>query len=131
MSTYVDDEGREWGFIAYIYGHRQIWVCLDDLSNQEIPAFSAAPVPNLHTASGSSGTEQTDRNPSNTTGTSDATGTTSTATGTSDTSSTSTDATGTQNRLTLPILAISLVALAVVLSLVLIRVFWRKKPDDN
>jgi len=28
--AYMDEDGREWGFVAYLYGSRNIWVCLSD-----------------------------------------------------------------------------------------------------
>ena len=46
--TYKDNEGREWGQIAYFYGRRNTWVCLDDPGNSKIAAFNAAPQPALY-----------------------------------------------------------------------------------
>jgi len=43
--AYKDEEGREWGFVSYIYGSRNIWVCLSDPMNSDIPAFNPAPPP--------------------------------------------------------------------------------------
>ena len=36
--TYVDEEGRKWGFCGYYYGSRNFWVCLDaaDQSYEEL-----------------------------------------------------------------------------------------------
>ena len=45
--TYKDEQGREWGFIGYMYGHRNSWICLSDPSNKDIPAFHPAPLPEL------------------------------------------------------------------------------------
>ncbi len=28
--TYTDDFGHKWGYIAYYYGHRNSWICLDN-----------------------------------------------------------------------------------------------------
>jgi hypothetical protein len=42
---YTDPQGRVWGFIGYLYGHRNIWVCLSDPLNSDIPAFNPAPPP--------------------------------------------------------------------------------------
>ncbi len=33
-----DGEGRLWAFVAYCYGHRNAWVCLDDPANTELAA---------------------------------------------------------------------------------------------
>jgi len=43
--AYKDNEGREWGFVTYLYGGRNIWVCLSDPLNRDIPAFNPAPEP--------------------------------------------------------------------------------------
>jgi len=43
--AYKDDAGREWGFITYLYGSRNIWICISDPINPEIPAFNPAPPP--------------------------------------------------------------------------------------
>jgi hypothetical protein len=43
--AYTDGDGREWGFVAYMYGSRNIWVCLSDPLNRDIPAFNPAPAP--------------------------------------------------------------------------------------
>ena len=43
--AYMDEEGREWGFVTYLYGNRYIWVCLSDPLNRDIPAFNPAPQP--------------------------------------------------------------------------------------
>lgn len=36
--TYQDDENRLWGEVSYYYGMSG-WICLDDPTNEEIPAF--------------------------------------------------------------------------------------------
>jgi len=43
--AYKDEESREWGFISYLFGSRNIWVCLSDPLNRDIPAFNPAPEP--------------------------------------------------------------------------------------
>jgi len=48
--AYKDSEDRVWGFIGYSYGARDVWVCLSDPSNREIPAFNPAPEPVLKKA---------------------------------------------------------------------------------
>jgi len=45
MHAYKDKEGREWGFVTYLYGQRDIWICLDDPLNSDIAAFNPAPPP--------------------------------------------------------------------------------------
>ena len=43
--TYRDNEGREWGFITYLNGGRNIWICLSEPLNRDMPAFNPAPEP--------------------------------------------------------------------------------------
>jgi hypothetical protein len=43
--AYKDDHGREWGFVPYLYGSPNIWICLSDPLNKDIPAFDPAPQP--------------------------------------------------------------------------------------
>jgi hypothetical protein len=43
--AYMDENGNEWGFIPYMYGSRNIWVCLNAPLNRDIPAFKASPEP--------------------------------------------------------------------------------------
>ncbi|MCL1847251.1 MAG: hypothetical protein FWF91_04720 [Coriobacteriia bacterium] len=38
-SAYRDTQGREWGFISYYLGQRNVWVCISDPGNASIPAF--------------------------------------------------------------------------------------------
>lgn len=45
--AYKDEEGREWAYFSYVYGTRNSWVCMDDPSNLDIPAFNAEPEPVL------------------------------------------------------------------------------------
>ena len=42
---YTDELGRRWGFIPYIYGLRNNWVCLDDPGNDALTGEEKAPVP--------------------------------------------------------------------------------------
>jgi len=105
-TTYTDVEGREWGLLNYFYGQRNIWICLDDPSNPDIPAFNNAPEPVLKSASqvpeGDEPVIGSDESAENTGGI-------------------------LQSILSQPMLAISLVSLVAMLSLVLIRVFWSKE----
>lgn len=39
--SYIDPDGREWADIIYFMGIRDLWVCLDDPANEDIPAFNA------------------------------------------------------------------------------------------
>ena len=41
--AYKDDQGREWGFIGYHYGMRNVWICLSDPANDDIPANTTTP----------------------------------------------------------------------------------------
>ncbi|MCL2057696.1 MAG: hypothetical protein FWH01_01370 [Oscillospiraceae bacterium] len=43
--AYKDAQGREWGFVPYLYGSPNIWFCLSDPLNKDIPAFNPAPAP--------------------------------------------------------------------------------------
>ena len=45
--AYKDEEGREWGFLSYWYGIRNIWICISDPGNPDIPAFNPPPEPEL------------------------------------------------------------------------------------
>jgi hypothetical protein len=44
-NAYKDSDGREWGFVTYLYGSRNVWFCLSDPLNRGIPAFNPAPPP--------------------------------------------------------------------------------------
>lgn len=44
-TAYMDAQGREWGFVGYLYGSRNFWMCLSDPLNHDIPAFNPAPEP--------------------------------------------------------------------------------------
>ncbi len=39
-NVYTDSDGRDWGFVRYYYGVRNSWVCIDDPANDAIPAFN-------------------------------------------------------------------------------------------
>ena len=41
--AYKDNEGREWVFLTYWVGNRNVWVCVDDPANRNIPAFNPPP----------------------------------------------------------------------------------------
>jgi hypothetical protein len=43
--AYSDEDGREWGFVSYLYGSRNIWFCLSDPLNRDIPVFNPTPEP--------------------------------------------------------------------------------------
>ena len=43
--AYKDKDGREWGFVTYLYGSRNVWICLSDPLNRDIPVFNPAPEP--------------------------------------------------------------------------------------
>ncbi|MCL2671735.1 MAG: hypothetical protein FWF10_06835 [Clostridiales bacterium] len=45
--AYMDDNGNEWGFITYLYGGRNIWVCLSDPLNPDLPALHPALEPSV------------------------------------------------------------------------------------
>ena len=37
--AYDDEDGRQWGYIGYHYGLRDVWICISDPENAAIPAF--------------------------------------------------------------------------------------------
>ena len=43
--AFEDDQGREWGFVPYLYGSKNFWVCISEPNNQDIPIFNPAPEP--------------------------------------------------------------------------------------
>ena len=43
--TFRDGQGREWGFIPYLYGSKNFWICISDPVNRDIPAFNPEPTP--------------------------------------------------------------------------------------
>ena len=45
LHAYEDEQGREWGFVTYLYGSPNVWFCLSDPLNKDIPAFNPAPKP--------------------------------------------------------------------------------------
>jgi len=45
LHVYMDDAGREWGFVPYYYGNGNIWVCLNDPLNRDTLATNPAPQP--------------------------------------------------------------------------------------
>ena len=60
--AYKDGEGREWGLISYFYAMKNTWICLDDPSNQEIPAFNKAPQPELRSPADADSLQSGDAN---------------------------------------------------------------------
>jgi len=56
LHAYKDEQGREWGFVTYLYGSPNIWFCLSDPLNRNIPAFNPASEPMIW----ESDTEHTD-----------------------------------------------------------------------
>ena len=44
-SAYKDKDGREWGFVTYLYGERNIWICLSDPQSRDLPALIPEPEP--------------------------------------------------------------------------------------
>jgi hypothetical protein len=43
--AYMDEDEREWGFVAYLYGSRNSWVCLSEPLNRDLPAFNSPRAP--------------------------------------------------------------------------------------
>jgi hypothetical protein len=43
--AWKDMDGREWGYVPYIYGSTDVWICLSDPLNHDIPAFNLGPGP--------------------------------------------------------------------------------------
>lgn len=46
-TAYKDEEGREWGFVSFLYGERNFWICLSDPLNLNLPALNPAPEPTV------------------------------------------------------------------------------------
>jgi len=40
LYAYPDAQGREWGFVTHFYGSSDIWVCLSEPLNRDIPVFN-------------------------------------------------------------------------------------------
>lgn len=36
-STFIDEEGRTWGYVAYLFGSRNLWFCLDEPDGRDFP----------------------------------------------------------------------------------------------
>ena len=47
LYAYKDEEGREWGFVPYTYGRGNLWVCLSDPLNPNLPASGPTPEPSV------------------------------------------------------------------------------------
>jgi len=43
--AYTDAQGREWGFATHLYVSPNVWFCLSDPLNHDIPAFNPTPPP--------------------------------------------------------------------------------------
>ena len=66
--AYKDKQGREWLYISYWRGNRNLWICLSDPVNKDIPAFNQTQKPESIKSDGKdfleqkiSDTEQIDR----------------------------------------------------------------------
>ena len=101
------------GLIPYFYASRDLWVCLSDPSNQDIPAFNSAPEPVLWPAADPNGNQI-------------AVSTTDPALSPSPTDPLTLPDTG-KPWLSTPLLIIILVVVLVVATVVLIQIFWKKK----
>ena len=49
--AYTDPKGREWGYIGYLRGQRNLWICADAPEAEDIEAFNPAPAPGLYAPS--------------------------------------------------------------------------------
>jgi len=45
LHAYKDSEGREWGLVTYLYDSPNIWFCLSEPLNRDIPVFNPSPEP--------------------------------------------------------------------------------------
>ena len=45
LHAYKDEQGREWGFVTYLFGSPDVWFCLSEPLSREIPALNLAPPP--------------------------------------------------------------------------------------
>ena len=45
QKLYTDEQGRQWGYVSYIYGIRNKWFCLDDPQNGDLGQEGKAPIP--------------------------------------------------------------------------------------
>lgn len=48
-STFTDEEGRTWGYVAYLFGSRNLWFCLDAPDGRDFPVRQVS-APELTTA---------------------------------------------------------------------------------
>ncbi|MCL1803698.1 MAG: hypothetical protein FWG30_08700 [Eubacteriaceae bacterium] len=44
-TAYKDENSREWGFVSYLYGRHNAWICMSDPMNEALPAFLPSPAP--------------------------------------------------------------------------------------
>jgi hypothetical protein len=86
--AYRDEDGREWVSWGYMFGIRNVWICLSDPANDSIPAFNPEPPLDFH-RSGDTAAETLTK------------------------------------KLSLPWLIIILVSALVVITFILIRIFWK------
>jgi len=98
--AYRDERGDEWGFISYLFGHRNIWINLSDPMNSDIDPFNPMPPPRPWVSE----TDHTDIGGAN-------------ASRVNPWDHTFT-------------IAIALVAALVVVTLVLIKLFWKPQKSD-
>ena len=47
---YTDEQGRQWGYVSYIYGIRNKWFCLDDPASDQLSGEKKADVPSGYEA---------------------------------------------------------------------------------
>ena len=47
---YTDEQGRQWGYVSYVYGIRNKWFCLDDPANDQLSGEKKAAVPSGYEA---------------------------------------------------------------------------------
>lgn len=47
LHAYKDQQSREWGFVTYLYGSPNIWICLSEPLNRAIPVFHPAQEPTV------------------------------------------------------------------------------------
>ena len=45
--AYTDEQGREWGFVTYFTGNNNIWICLSEPLNRDLPVFNPEPEPTM------------------------------------------------------------------------------------
>lgn len=48
--AYKDADGKEWGYISYLYGIRSVWVCIDDPTGEHIAVAAPEDTQDVHDA---------------------------------------------------------------------------------